>query len=198
VVASSSPSGLYTSVPFNLNVSVPGALGGAEAQVLYSGTVVSGSASASATTDDYCGELFDEGTYPEGNATLASSSGYVLTSTTLAAGTPVSLTAVFNRSGTLRAGPLCGKGQEFFDIDLDSNNTNASLELHQQVYAGSSAWLADSNVFSFGLSGNSPIALSGPTITVTTSDQASISVGLGPLDRQLSDARGPAILNWCV
>jgi len=75
--------------------------------------------------------------------------------------------------------------QEFIDINLVSNSVGAFVELNQgeRVFAGvtTQSSLADSDVFTFGLSGNNPILLSKPAIIVTDASQSGASVALNPL-----------------
>jgi hypothetical protein len=144
------------------------------------------------------------------DAVGSGSYNYVLTSTTIAAGTPVSLTGTISRTGSLSADTLrcdiayhaagCGHvtAQETFMINIGFSGVLALSSINQgeRVYPEeflsiispetiyppyTESSLADSSVFTFGISGNKPVLLSEPNIIYTVVQGSIASYPLGTL-----------------
>ncbi len=157
------------------------ATNGATSEVQFDGVVFSVSASTTTATTDN-----------RADAVGSRSNSYVLTSTSVAAGTPVSLTALLPRSGTLSVQALqvndTVTAQESFMVNFGLNGVlvNSGINQGERVFTSlgptyTESSLADSNVFTFGLSGNNPVLLSEPNIVDTDATQSSVSTTLGTL-----------------
>jgi hypothetical protein len=173
------------------------ATNGASAAVQFDGSNYSVGASTTSSSTDNRADAVGSGSY-----------NYVLTSTTIAAGTPLTLTVTIPRSGSLSVdasqgcdastGLGCGDvtAQDTLMINIGMNGALALSNLNQaervnypsqEVPYGSEplpateSSLADSSVFTFGLSGNTPVLLSEPNIINFYAQQGGAATGLGDL-----------------